>query len=115
MNPMDYPFVVHPLSQEDGGGYLITFPDLPGCMSDGETPEEALENGRDAVHAWLETARAFGDPIPQPSTRSEQASILRFPESVSRKLAAHARQRKVSIDDIVISFVTDALETQVHL
>ncbi len=112
---MDYPFVVHPLSQEDGGGYLITFPDLPGCMSDGETPEEALKNGRDAAHAWLETARAFGDPIPQPSTHSERESIPRFPESISRKLAAHAQQRKITIDDMVIAFVADALETQAGL
>ncbi len=45
---MKYPFVMRPLSPEEGGGWLITFPDLPGCMSDGETPEEALENGKDA-------------------------------------------------------------------
>ena len=36
----DYPFEIRPLSEEDGGGFLITFPDLPGCMADGETPEE---------------------------------------------------------------------------
>ena len=37
----DYHFEIRPLSQEEGGGYLITFPDLPGCMSDGDTPDEA--------------------------------------------------------------------------
>jgi antitoxin HicB len=66
MNPTDYAFEVRPLPQEDGGGYLITFPNLPGCMSDGDTPEEALHNGLDAAKSWLETAREFGDPIPQP-------------------------------------------------
>src|SRR5690242_8377107 len=34
-----YPFQVRPLAQEEGGGYLIEFPDIQGCMSDGETPE----------------------------------------------------------------------------
>lgn len=48
-----YPFeacahVVEPLTEEDGRGYLITFPDLPGCMSDGETETEAVLNARDA-------------------------------------------------------------------
>ena len=62
----DYPFEVHPLSEVDGGGYQVTFPDLPGCISDGDTPEEAIHNGLDAARSWLETAREFDDPIPQP-------------------------------------------------
>ena len=44
-----YPFKVEPLKKADGGGFVITFPDLPGCMSDGATYEEAIENGRDAI------------------------------------------------------------------
>ena len=42
---LNYPFEVLPLSKDEGGGYAITFPDLPGCRSDGETPEKAIENG----------------------------------------------------------------------
>ena len=38
---LDYAVMIAPLSAEDGGGFLATVPDLPGCMSDGETPEEA--------------------------------------------------------------------------
>ncbi len=49
----DYPFDLRPLSKAEGGGWLISWPDLPGCMSDGETPEEAIENGRDAFLAWI--------------------------------------------------------------
>ena len=40
-----------------GRGYLIEYPDLPGCLSDGETALEVVENGRDAVQAWLATAK----------------------------------------------------------
>ena len=39
----DYSFDLRPLSKAQGGGWLITWRDLPGCMSDGETPEEAIE------------------------------------------------------------------------
>ena len=39
-----YPFEIRQLSEEEGGGYLISFPDLPGCISDGETIEEAIES-----------------------------------------------------------------------
>ena len=43
----DYAFEIRPLSEVEGGGYLFSFPDLPGCMSDGESPEEAMTNGKD--------------------------------------------------------------------
>jgi antitoxin HicB len=44
-----YRFTIRPLSENKGGGYLIEFPDLPGCMSDGETIEEAIVHGLDAM------------------------------------------------------------------
>jgi predicted RNase H-like HicB family nuclease len=48
-----HPFNLSPLNEQEGGGWLITWPDLPGCMSEGETPEEALKNGREAFAAWM--------------------------------------------------------------
>ena len=64
---IDYPFSIRHLSDEDGGGYLIEFSDLPGCISDGETIEEAVENGKDALQCWLEAAKASGRNIPAPN------------------------------------------------
>jgi antitoxin HicB len=46
-----YPFTIRPLSPEEGGGFMVEYLDLPGCVSDGETPEEAIDHGRDAVKA----------------------------------------------------------------
>jgi predicted RNase H-like HicB family nuclease len=66
--------VVGPLSDEDGGGFLATVPDLPGCMSDGETPEEAIINVRDAIICWAEMAVEMGHPIPPPSAEVKLAS-----------------------------------------
>jgi len=63
-----YPFQVRPLTEEEGGGYLIEFPDLPGCISDGETSEEAIMNGHDALKCCLLTMREFGDRIPRPGS-----------------------------------------------
>jgi predicted RNase H-like HicB family nuclease len=47
------------LADADGGGYLATVPDLPGCMSDGETPEEALKNIQEAIESWIEAAKEW--------------------------------------------------------
>jgi antitoxin HicB len=62
-----YRFTVRPLSDDEGGGYLVEFPDLPGCMADGETIDEAITNARDAMDCWLEAMRDAGRPTPKPS------------------------------------------------
>ena len=69
----DYPVLIEALTPEDGGGYLATVPDLPGCMSDGETRELAARHVADAIDAWIEEARALGRAIPSPSTHLVQA------------------------------------------
>ena len=61
-----YKVVIEPLSEEDGGGFLATVPELPGCMSDGETRAEALANVEDAIATWLHCARKMGRAIPEP-------------------------------------------------
>lgn len=71
----DYPVLIEALAPKDGGGYLATphaklcagVPDLPGCMSDGETRELAARNVGEAIEAWIEEASALGRPIPAPS------------------------------------------------
>jgi predicted RNase H-like HicB family nuclease len=70
---LDYPVLIEPLRAEDGGGFAAFVPDLPGCMTDGETPEEALANVRDAIESWIDEARALGRPIPPPTRRHAAA------------------------------------------
>ena len=62
-----YPVTIQPLSAEHGGGFVALVRDLPGCMSDGATPEEALANVEDAIACWIEAARDMGRPIPAPT------------------------------------------------
>jgi antitoxin HicB len=67
MTPLVYPVTIEPLSDADGGGFVAFVPDLPGCMSDGTTPEEALANVQDAIATWIEAARDLGHPVPSPT------------------------------------------------
>ena len=63
-------FELAPLSEADGGGWQITFPDLPGCMSDGDSPEQAIKNGAEAERAWLASTKKWGHPKPKSSIRN---------------------------------------------
>lgn len=59
-----YRIAVRPLADFEGGGWLAEVPELPGCMSDGETPQEVVENVMDAIACWIEAAEEDGRPVP---------------------------------------------------
>ena len=61
-----YAFTVRPLTDEEGGGFMIEYRDIPGCISDGQTVDEAIRNGRDALKATLLTLKDLRGRIPQP-------------------------------------------------
>jgi len=63
-----YPFEIRPLSIEEGGGYLISFPDFLECIADGETPEEAIQNGMDALIETVAALEEMGLAVPEPGS-----------------------------------------------
>ena len=109
---VEYPFEVRPLSKEEGGGYSIYFPDLPGCWSDGATPEEAIENGRDALRSWLAVADEFGDGIPKPFSAVSGRFVQRVPRSLHVQLIARAKAEGVSLNTLVVSLVSRGIGMQ---
>jgi antitoxin HicB len=66
MSALDYKVEIQPLPESEGGGFIAIVPQLPGCMSDGETEQEALANVKDAIEEWKARARAIGRVIPEP-------------------------------------------------
>lgn len=105
----DYPFEMRPLSAEEGGGWLISFPDLPGCMSDGETPQEAMANGKGAVADWIKAVRSAGRVIPAPGEPASGKFIARVPRSMHARLSARAKQEGVSMNALVSAFLAESL------
>ena len=59
-----YEVVIH--WSDESGVFVAEAPELPGCLAHGDTQQAALEQINEAVDLWLETAREFGDPIPEP-------------------------------------------------
>lgn len=51
---------------EEDQAYIVSVPELPGCMADGETPIEAIENAEIIIQEWIETALEDGEEIPKP-------------------------------------------------
>ena len=54
---------------EEDQSFVVEVPELPGCMADGETYEQAVANAQQVIGEWIETARELGLPIPEPQGR----------------------------------------------
>jgi len=107
----EYPFHVRPLTADEGGGYLIEFPDVPGCIADGETPAEAIVNGRDALKSVLLTMKEFGDPVPKPGGTATSSGQWRqrVPRSMHSRLVDRAEQEGVSLNTLVTAMIAEGL------
>lgn len=106
-----YPVNIRPLSEEEGGGFLVEYPDLPGCMADGDTIEEALHEGEDAVEAWIATAKAEGAKIPEPNKFRKYSGQFRarLPISLHAELARRAEAEGVSLNTLAIALLAAGL------
>jgi antitoxin HicB len=107
----DYPFEVRPLSAEEGGGYLISFPDFAECISDGETVDEAIENGRDALKATIAALKSKKLAVPAPNSGGVASGkfVARVPKTVHAQLATRARAEGVSLNALVLTFIAQGL------
>lgn len=88
----EYPVVLRPLSADDGGGWVAIVPDLPGCMSDGRTAYEALQNAEGAIEEWKDAALAMGRPIPHPDDSLQKSFDASVPDHIRRQAEDYARQ-----------------------
>lgn len=106
-----YPFEIRPLSDEEGGGYLISFPDFSECISDGETVDEAIENGFDALRETIAALESLNLPVPEPGSGGSYSGkfIQRVPRSLHARLAMRARQEGVSMNSLVTSILAENL------
>lgn len=76
MSQLKYSVLVEPLPTFEGCGFIAIVPDLPGCMSDGDTAEEAISNVQDAILSWIEAAAEMKRAIPQPTSWLSRAGCL---------------------------------------
>ncbi len=110
---MKLPYKMEIVPDIDEGGYIISFPDLPGCISSGETIEDAIVNAGDAKRAWLTAAIEDGIEINEPSHLESYSGQfkLRIPKSLHKQLADHSKKEGVSMNQYCVYLLSryDAL------
>ncbi len=113
---MKLPYRMEIVEDIDEGGYVVSFPELPGCLSSGETIEFAVANAQDAKKAWLEAAIEDGIQIQEPDSLEEYSGQfkLRIPRSLHRSLAEHSKREGVSMNQYCVYLLSkhDAMFTK---
>lgn len=112
---MKLPYRMELTPDIDEGGFVVTFPDLPGCISIGDTVEEAYANAMDAKKVWLEAAIEDNISINIPSSIDDYSGQfkLRIPKSLHKSLSEHSKQEGISMNQYCLYLLSknDALHS----
>ena len=107
------PYKMEILPDTEEGGYVVSFPELPGCLTCAETMEEAIRNAEDAKKAWIEAALEDGVEIHEPDSLEDYSGQfkLRIPRSLHRSLAEHSQREGISMHQYCVYLLSrnDAL------
>lgn len=101
---MKLPYRMEIVEDMDEGGYVVSFPELPGCLTCGESIEDAIANVQDAKQAWFEAALEEGISINEPDALKEYSGQfkLRLPRSLHRSLVEHSKLEGISMNQYCV-------------
>ena len=90
------------------GGFAVRFPELPGCLTCGDTLEEAVRNAADCKKEWLIAEMEEGISIPEPVSEEEYSGQfkLRIPKSLHKSLAEHSKAEGISMNQYCLYLLT---------
>lgn len=104
---------MRPLSGDEGGGNLLSFPDFAECILNGETVDEAIENGRHALKAMIAALKARKLPVPAANSGGVVSGkfVARVKKTVHAQLATRARAQGVFLNALVLTFIAQGLSS----
>jgi predicted RNase H-like HicB family nuclease len=102
------------LKSEEAGGFFAEIEELPGCMSQGDTAQEAVNNIQEAKRLWLETALENSIEIPLPLSKQEYSGklLIRIPKTLHKRLSSRANKEAVSLNQMICSLLSERISTQ---
>lgn len=108
---MAMPYRMEILPDKNEGGFIVSFPELPGCITTGKTIDEAVNNAHDAKLAWFSAAMEDHAVINEPQELEKYSGQfkLRLPKSLHKKLAIAARNEGISMNQFCIYLLSKNL------
>ena len=108
---MRLPYRMELVPDSEEGGIIASFPELPGCITVGETIDAACRSAEDAKRAWITAAMEDGIGIPEPDMLENYSGQfkLRLPKSLHRELARQAKREGVSMNQYCVYRLSSGL------
>ncbi len=105
---MRLPYAMEIVPDTVEGGFVVSFPDLKGCITCAETVEEAVKLAADAKNTWFMAAMEEDYPIPEPASDEGYSGQFKFrlPKSLHRQLAEHAKREGISMNQYCLYLLT---------
>ena len=97
---MAMPYRMEIVEDKEEGGFVVSYPDLPGCITCGETVESAVTNALDAKKAWFEASLEIHEPDSLEDYSGQFK--LRIPRSLHRLLAEHSQREGISMNQYCV-------------
>jgi antitoxin HicB len=118
-SPGGEPYPITLLWDESSDGYsgwVAAIDALPGCVSQGSTPEEAVDGLTDVTRDWIAVAQQSGTPIPEPRSTDDYSGrfIVRAPSSLHERLVQEAALERISLNQFVTNALAGAVGWRVH-
>ena len=110
------PYRMEIVEDSTEGGYVVSFPELPGCITCGNTIDTAFANAEDAKREWLTAALEEGIHINEPDALEKYSGQfkLRIPKSLHRSLTEHARQEGISMNQYCVYLLSKNDMPNIH-
>ena len=101
---MNLPYKLEIVPDLDEGGYVARYPELPGCITVGDSVERVVSNALDAKREWLTAALEDGILISEPGELDDYSGQfkLRIPKSLHKSLAEHSRAEGISMNQYCV-------------
>jgi antitoxin HicB len=106
------PYRMNLIFDGESNAWVVRYPELPGCIAHGVTPQRALIEGAEAKALWLETAIAGGHQIPLPQEEPAYSGklVLRLPKSLHETAAESAAREGTSLNSYLVHLVSEGVQ-----
>jgi len=108
---LERPYVRALIPDPDSKTYTAMILEFPGCIAQGDSPEEAYARLEEAAIGWLEAAISLGQEIPRPNEENEYSGkfALRMPTGLHRSAAEHAEREHTSLNQFIITAIAERI------
>jgi len=109
---LERPYRMNLAFDRESDAWVVRYPDLPGCLAHGNSPDRAIAEGEEAKSLWIASALESGFAIPEPSRETTHSGklVLRLPKTLHEAAAEGAQEEGVSLNNYLVHLISEGVQ-----